>query len=158
MYQISADLVHRELRNAKFEGEKSHPQLKGRTYWWRDSHVSRHVFLKADFIWNSKLGLHKIVNFSSANLTSFLNKGRSMKKTNVTLPGLGISKIQYRKVQTILLIPVSYIWYIFRYILLSEKKYLKYLKIQKILPFCICILSKSIFPKPALSPSRKRTT
>ena len=31
MYQISANLIHRELRNATFEGGKCQPQLKGRT-------------------------------------------------------------------------------------------------------------------------------
>ena len=31
MYQISANLVHRELRNATFEEKKCQPQLKSRT-------------------------------------------------------------------------------------------------------------------------------
>ena len=31
MYQIYANFVHRELRNASFEGKNLQPQLKGRT-------------------------------------------------------------------------------------------------------------------------------
>ena len=63
--------------------------------------------------------------------------------------------MQYQNIQKIHPIPVyvSYLKYIFRHSY-QVKKYLKYLKMQKIQPCCYVSVSyhfKSIFPNPAFS-------